>query len=65
MQKKEIKNIPDKRRITGATIIFSGVILIIFLRVFATEIFLVDTPSMMPTIQPTEVFMVDKLSGGA
>lgn len=64
MQKKEIKNIPDNRRITGATIIFSGVILIIFLRVFATEIFLVDTPSMMPTIQPTEVFIVDKLSGG-
>ncbi|MGN0234426.1 MAG: S26 family signal peptidase [Bacteroidaceae bacterium] len=40
------------------------VLLIVLLRVFVTEFYMVNTPSMMPTIQPTEVFMVDKCSGG-
>lgn len=40
------------------------VLAIVLLRVFVGEVFMVDTPSMMPTIQPTEMFLVDKLSGG-
>ena len=40
------------------------VLAIVLLRVFVGEVFMVDTPSMIPTIQPTEVFLVDKLSGG-
>ena len=40
-------------------------LLIICLRLFVCEIYLVDSPSMEPTIQPTEVYCVDKWSGGA
>lgn len=40
------------------------VLAIVLIRVFVAEFYLVDTPSMMPTIQPTEVFLVDKCSGG-
>ena len=41
------------------------VILVLLLRLFIFEIYLVDSPSMIPTIQPTEIYCVDKLSGGA
>lgn len=34
-------------------------------RTFMFEIYKVDSPSMNPTIQPTEIYCVDKLSGGA
>lgn len=40
------------------------VLAIVLLRALVGEVFMVDTPSMMPAIQPTEVFLVDKLSGG-
>ncbi len=40
------------------------VLAIVLLRMFVGEVFMVNTPSMMPTIQPTEVFLVEKLSGG-
>jgi len=39
--------------------------LIVAMRLFIFEVFLVDSPSMIPTIQPTEIYCVDKLSGGA
>ena len=42
-----------------------GMVLIVGLRLFMCEIYLVDSLSMMPTIQPTEIYCVDKLSGGA
>lgn len=38
---------------------------IICFRTLIFEIYVVDSPSMTPTIQPTEVYYVDKLSGGA
>lgn len=40
------------------------VLAIVLARVFVAEFYLVDTPSMTPAIQPTEVFLVDKCSGG-
>lgn len=39
-------------------------ILLVCLRTFVCEVYLVDTPSMIPAIQPTEVCCVDKFSGG-
>ncbi len=44
---------------------FFGIVLIVAFRLFMCEVYLVDSPSMMPTIQPTEIYCVDKLSGGA
>ncbi len=44
--------------------VFLCVLAIVLARMFVAEFYLVDTPSMMPTIRPTEVFLVDKLSGG-
>lgn len=40
------------------------VLAIVLARVYVAEFYLVDTPSMIPAIQPTEVFLVDKCSGG-
>ena len=37
---------------------------LVVLRVAIFEIYLVDSPSMTPTIQPTEIYYVDKFSGG-
>lgn len=51
-------------RIRFSHIIYAIVLLIVF-RLFACEVYMVDSPSMMPTIQPTEVYYVDKLSRGA
>ena len=47
--------------------IFLGVFMMALscVRTFICEVYLVDSPSMMPTIQPTEIYCVDKLSGGA
>ena len=42
-----------------------GIILIVLFRLFAGEIYFVDTPSMIPSILPTEVYCVDKFSCGA
>lgn len=40
------------------------VLAIVLARVYVAEFYLVNTPSMIPAIQPTEVFLVDKCSGG-
>ena len=54
-----IKQIPRKNHVL--CIFFY----IICFRTLILEIYVVDSPSMTPTIQPTEVYYVDKLSGGA
>lgn len=53
------------RRIWIVLLCTSLVSFIIFIRLFVCEIYLVDSPSMSPTIQPTEICLVDKWSGGA
>ena len=45
--------------------VYLGVIVVLMFRLYIFEIYLVDSPSMIPTIQPTEIYCVDKLSGGA
>lgn len=41
------------------------VLIIVTIRVAVCEIFMVDSPSMIPAIMPTEIYCVDKVSGGA
>ena len=41
------------------------IILLVLFRLLTYEIYLVDSPSMMPVIQPTEIYCIDKWSGGA
>lgn len=53
------------RHIRSQWYVFLGVVLIVAFRLFVCEIYFVDSPSMIPTIQPTEIYCVDKLSGGA
>lgn len=53
------------RRFHTCRLIFVAIIILVCFRIFVCEIYLVDSLSMMPTIQPTEIYCVDKLSGGA
>lgn len=39
--------------------------LLVILRNFVFEVYMVDSPSMIPAILPTEIYYVDKMSGGA
>ena len=43
-------------------IVFLSVLVV---RVAICEVYLVDSPSMIPAIEPIEIYSVDKLSGGA
>lgn len=52
------------KRIRFFHIIYAIVLMVVF-RLFACEVYMVDSPSMTPTIQPTEIYGVDKFSGGA
>lgn len=52
------------KRIRFSHIIYAIVLMVGF-RLFACEVYMVDSPSMIPAIQPTEIYCVDKLSGGA
>lgn len=49
----------------GKWYLLDVIILVVLLRLFAYEIYFVDTPSMIPSILPTEVYYVDKFCRGA
>lgn len=53
------------RHLTGRFGFLYAIVLIVLVRLFVVEVYVVRTPSMQPSIMPTEVFLVDKLSGGA
>ena len=56
---------PQNRRLGSLWYILCGLVLIMSFRLFMCEVYMVDSPSMIPSILPTEIYCVDKLSGGA
>lgn len=56
---------PQNRHIGSLWYILCGLVLIMTFRLFMCEVYMVDSPSMIPSILPTEIYCVDKLSGGA